>query len=62
MKPLIEIWPALMEPMGRPKEIAAYLPKPAPSPRPSPPMGEREKHITRSWPVSSSSLVAPPPA
>jgi len=36
-----EIWYALMERTGRTKEIAGYLPKPAPSPQPSPPMGER---------------------
>ena len=36
-----EIWYALMERMGRVKEISGYLPKPAPSPRPSPPVGER---------------------
>lgn len=37
-----EIWHALMERTGREKEIASYLLKPAPSPQPSPPMGERE--------------------
>jgi len=37
-----EIWHALMERTGRAKEIAGYLPKPAPSPQPSPPMGARE--------------------
>jgi very-short-patch-repair endonuclease len=37
-----EIWHALMERTGRQEEIAGFLPKPAPSPRPSPPMGERE--------------------
>ena len=37
-----EIWHALMERTGRKEEIAGYLPKPAPSPRPSSPMGERE--------------------
>ncbi len=37
-----EIWHALMERTGRWEEIAGYLPKSAPSPRPSPPMGERE--------------------
>ena len=37
-----EIWHALMERAGREKEIAGFLPKAAPSPRPSPPMGERE--------------------
>ena len=37
-----EIWHALMERTGRPNEIAGYLPKPAPSLRLSPPMGERE--------------------
>ena len=37
-----EIWHALMERTGRHEEIAGFLPKPAPSPRPSPPMGERE--------------------
>ncbi len=37
-----EIWHALMERTGRVEEIEGYLPKPAPSPRPSPPMGERE--------------------
>jgi len=37
-----EIWHALMERTGRRKEIAGYLPRPAPSPQPSPPMGERE--------------------
>ena len=36
-----EIWYALMERTGRREEIAGYLPKPAPSPRPSPPVGER---------------------
>lgn len=37
-----EIWHALMERTGRQEEIAGYLPKPAPSPQPSPPMGARE--------------------
>ena len=37
-----EIWHALMERTGRREEIAGYLPKRAPSPQPSPPMGERE--------------------
>jgi adenine-specific DNA-methyltransferase len=37
-----EIWHALMERTGRYQEIAGYLPKAAPSPQPSPPMGERE--------------------
>lgn len=37
-----EIWHALMERTGRNEEIAGYLRKPAPSPQPSPPMGERE--------------------
>ena len=37
-----EIWHALMERTGRKEEIAGYLPKPAPSPQLSPPMGERE--------------------
>ncbi len=37
-----EIWHALMERTGREDEIAGYLSKPAPSPQPSPPMGERE--------------------
>ena len=37
-----EIWHALMERTGRVEEISSYLTKPAPSPRPSPPMGERE--------------------
>ncbi len=36
-----EIWYALMERTGRKEAIAGYLPKPAPSPWPSPPMGER---------------------
>ena len=38
----LEIWHALMERTGRTEEIAGYLPKSAPSPQPSPPMGERE--------------------
>jgi len=38
-----EIWHALMERTGRKEEIAGYLPQTAPSPQPSPPMGEREK-------------------
>jgi very-short-patch-repair endonuclease len=37
-----EIWHALMERTGRVDEIAGYLPKSAPSPQPSPPMGARE--------------------
>ena len=37
-----EIWHALMERTGRVEEIAGYLSRPAPSPQPSPPMGERE--------------------
>src|SRR6266516_3573499 len=37
-----EIWHALMERTGHKEEIADYLSKPAPSPQPSPPMGERE--------------------
>jgi very-short-patch-repair endonuclease len=37
-----EIWHALMERTGRTEEIKGYLPKSAPSPRPSPPMGARE--------------------
>lgn len=37
-----EIWHALMERTGRNEEIAGFLRKPAPSPQPSPPMGERE--------------------
>ena len=37
-----EIWHALMERTGRHHEITSYLPKAAPSPQPSPPMGERE--------------------
>lgn len=37
-----EIWHALMERTGRREEIAGYLRKSAPSPQPSPPMGERE--------------------
>jgi very-short-patch-repair endonuclease len=37
-----EIWYAVMERLGRVKEIHNYLPKSAPSPRPSPPMGARE--------------------
>ncbi len=37
-----EIWHALMERTGRHQEIAGYLPKAAPSPQPSPPMGWRE--------------------
>ena len=37
-----EIWHALLERTGRLDEIKGYLPKSAPSPRPSPPMGERE--------------------
>jgi len=35
-----EIWHALMERTGRKEKIAGYLPKPAPSPQPSPPLGE----------------------
>jgi very-short-patch-repair endonuclease len=41
-----EIWHALMERTGRAKEIAGYLPKAAPSPQPSPPMGARVKDGT----------------
>ena len=37
-----EIWHALMKRTGRVGEIASYPPKVAPSPQPSPPMGERE--------------------
>ena len=37
-----EIWHALMERTGRKEDIAGYLRNPAPSPQPSPPMGERE--------------------
>ena len=37
-----EIWHALMERTGRYQEIAGYLPKAAPSPQPSPPLGARE--------------------
>jgi adenine-specific DNA-methyltransferase len=37
-----EIWYALMERTGQHESIAGFLPKPAPSPLPSPPMGERE--------------------
>ncbi len=37
-----EIWRALMERTGRKEEIAGYLPKPAPSPCPSPPGGARD--------------------
>jgi very-short-patch-repair endonuclease len=37
-----EIWHALMERAGRREEIAGFLPTRAPSPRPSPPAGERE--------------------
>jgi type I restriction enzyme M protein len=36
-----EIWHALAERTGHVKEIAVYLPKVAPSPQPSPPMGAR---------------------
>jgi len=35
------IWHALMERTGRVEELAGYLPKSAPSPQPSPPMGAR---------------------
>jgi very-short-patch-repair endonuclease len=38
-----EIWYALMERTGRSKEIEAFLPRRAPSPRPSPPVGARVK-------------------
>lgn len=37
-----EIWHALLERTGRPAELAGFLPKPAPSPQPSPPMGAME--------------------
>jgi very-short-patch-repair endonuclease len=40
-----EIWHALMERTGRTKEISVYLPKCAPLPRPSPPMGAREAKL-----------------
>ncbi len=42
-----EIWHALMERTGRKEAIAGYLLKPAPSPQPSPPMGERGSTPTR---------------
>lgn len=43
-----EIWHALMDRTGRVQEIAGCLPKAAPSPQPSPPLGERESsHRTK---------------
>jgi very-short-patch-repair endonuclease len=36
-----EIWYGLVERVGRLKELAGYLPKVAPSPQPSPPVGAR---------------------
>ncbi len=37
-----EIWHALMERTRRTEEVAGFRSKPAPSPRPAPPMGARE--------------------
>jgi len=37
-----EIWHALMERTGQKERIAGFKTRPAPSPQPSPPMGERE--------------------
>ncbi|MBI4327164.1 MAG: DUF559 domain-containing protein [Chloroflexi bacterium] len=42
-----EIWHALMERTGRKEEIAGYVPKLAPSPQPSPPMGRGRPNAER---------------
>jgi very-short-patch-repair endonuclease len=52
----LEIWHALMARTSRREEIAGYLPKLAPSPQPSPPMGERESE-RRTCDLSSRSLA-----
>ncbi len=59
-----EIWHALMERTGRAKEIAGYLAKAAPSPRPSPPMGAREKSrpLQMLPPVASQQPLSPRPS
>jgi very-short-patch-repair endonuclease len=51
-----EIWYALMERTGRRHAIAEYIPRSAPSPYPSPPVGETVSTVTH---FSKANLNAP---
>jgi hypothetical protein len=52
-----EIWYALMERTGQHEKISDYLPRTAPSPQPSPPVGERGKSaVVRASAVSRSPI------
>ena len=51
-----EIWHALVDRTGQIEKIAGYLRRVAPSPQPSPPMGEREKRGPRASVGGNSGL------